>query len=138
MEVLESIVILAAVCLAIVGVVNTLLMFEVLGRRHPSQTFRSLHKWLGWIFIAVTAVFFIFMIPKISHAQAFGPSTAFHAVFGLTLLPLIVWKPLIVRRYKAYMGILPVLGFTIMVVAFLVVALTAGPDIFADILKTSH
>ncbi|MFC1834009.1 DUF6529 family protein [Thermodesulfobacteriota bacterium] len=133
MEVLKWIGVLCGVSLMVLGIVNTLLMFETLGRRGAPGSLRSLHRWLGRIFVFVAVVMFVYMIPRIGHIGQFSVSETFHAVLGLALLPLIVWKILIVRRYKSYMGILPALGFTIMVVTFVAITLTSGPVILSGL-----
>jgi hypothetical protein len=66
------------------------------------------------------------MIPRLANINNFSPYAAFHAVLGLSLLPLAVWKWLIARRYKSYMGAMPGLGFAIMVVTFAALMLTVG------------
>lgn len=133
MEILKWISLILGVSLAGLGIVNTLLMFETLGRRGAPGSLRSLHRWLGRIFVFVAVAQFVYMVPRIGHIGQFSFSQTFHAVLGLTLLPMIVWKILIVRRYKSYMGILPALGFTIMVVTFVAIALTAGPEILSGL-----
>ncbi len=134
MEVLKWIGFICGVSLTGLGIVNTLLMFETLGRRGAPGSLRPLHKWIGWTFVFVAVALFIYMIPRISHISRFPSSTTFHAVLGLALLPMVIWKVLIVRRYKSYMGILPALGFTIMVITFVAVILTTGPEIISEIL----
>ena len=133
MEVLKSIGLILGVSLTALGIVNTLLMFETLGRRGAPGSLRALHGWLGRIFVFVAVALFVYMIPRIGHIGQFSLSETFHAVLALALLPMIVWKVLIVRRYKSYMGILLALGFTIMVITFVAVALTAGPVILSGL-----
>jgi len=50
----------------------------------------------------------------------------FHAYTGLALVMLAVGKVLVARRYKAYAGTLPTLGFGILVCTFLAIMLTSG------------
>jgi len=126
MELLKWISLISGVSLIVLGIVNTALMFETLGRRGGPNILRPLHVWLGRIFVFMAVVLFIYMIPRIANINQFSPYATSHAVLGLSLLPLAVWKWLIATRYKSYMGSLPALGFTIMVVTFAALMLTCG------------
>ncbi len=49
----ESLVIGAAIVTGVVGIVNAVIMFEVLGRKRGSDFLRSLHRWLGLLFTGI-------------------------------------------------------------------------------------
>lgn len=123
--------------LMVLGIVNTLLMFEMLGRRGAPASLRTLHRWLGRIFVLMTVALFIYMTPRLAHINQFTPHATFHAVLGLTLVIMSIWKVLIVWRYKAYMGVMPAFGFTLMVVAFVALMLTSG-HMIAEGLTPEH
>jgi len=101
-------------------------MFEVLGRRSGSKKLRSLHRVLGWVYVAGLAAFFIFMFPRGAELGKFSPQAMFHAYTALALVLLAAAKVLVARRYKAYAGALPTLGFATLACTFLVIMLTSG------------
>jgi|GEM_PF-2815670 len=117
--------------LLLLGAVNTILIFEVLGRRGASDKLRLLHRWLGRIFAVSFLAFFVYMVPRVAHFANFPTHTVFHGVFGLALFPVVLGKVLIVKRYKNYMNSLPVLGFGILLLTFLVIGLGAAPTVFS-------
>lgn len=43
-----------------------------------------------------------------------------------------VWKVLMVWLYMSYIGILPACGFTILLITFVAIALTAGPELLSQ------
>ncbi len=64
METLQRFTPLLGIVLLLVAAVNSLVMFEVLGRRTRSQNLRSFHRVLGWIYLAGLAGFFVYMFPR--------------------------------------------------------------------------
>ena len=61
----ESLILAGAIILAVLGIVNTLLIVEILGRRGGPQIFKTAHRWLGRLFMILFSAFFVYMIPRI-------------------------------------------------------------------------
>jgi hypothetical protein len=126
---------IVGVGLLVVGVVNAILMFEVLGGPKGAKSLREVHRWLGWIFVVVFVLFFIFMLPRAAHFGSFPVFAVLHAFVGMTLLPIVVAKPLVARRYKTYMGSMPELGFIILVGTFVLIMLSGGHMLIEALVK---
>lgn len=133
MDIVQWISFISGLTLILLAIVNAALMFETLSRRGGNDGLRTLHVWFGRIFVLMVVALFIYMIPRISNIHHFSPYATAHAVLGLALLPLAVWKLLIARRYKSYKGALPALGFGIMVATFAALTLTCGHLIAAGL-----
>ena len=123
------------IVLFLIGTANTVIMFEVLGRKGTPGSFRSLHRRLGNVFALGVIGFFIYMFPRAAHFGSFNPIQTVHAVLGTALVPLIVAKFLVARRYKAYWGAFPELGFIMSVVTFIVILLSSGHEIAEKLFK---
>jgi hypothetical protein len=119
----------AGFVLVTAAAVNTVLMCETLGRRGAPGSFRVIHRWLGWVIVAGFVGFLIYMLPRAANFTAIYPHDIIHASLGFALLPAMVGKVLVVRRYKSYMGGLPTLGFAMFVALFVLIMLTAGYDL---------
>jgi hypothetical protein len=114
------------VILMLIGIVNPILMYELLGRRAKSPSFRRVHRWLGWVFVAGFFGLFAYMLPRIAGLEKFPVFALLHAVVGLALVPFVMAKVLVARRYTAYASSMPWLGFLILVGTLIVIMLTAG------------
>lgn len=125
----------AGMVLLVIGIANTAIMFEVLGRKGAPGSFRSLHRILGWIFVLGVIGFIIYMFPRAAHLAKFNASQALHAALGTALVPLAVAKFLVSRRYKAYMGSFPEMGFIILAVTVVVIMLSVGHQIAAGVFE---
>ncbi|MEW6349163.1 MAG: hypothetical protein AB1646_08880 [Thermodesulfobacteriota bacterium] len=127
--------IVLAIVLVAIGVIAAVLMLEVLGRpgraENPSGK-RAIHRLLGWVFIVLYLIMFVWMLPKAAwYSEQNEPysSRAFaHIFLALSLVPLLVAKVATVRRYKAFMQSAPLMGVLIASLTYLLVALTAGHD----------
>ncbi len=111
---------------ALIGLINPLLMGEVLGRPNGSETLRGLHRWLGRLFVLGFLAFFVYMAPRAAYLSNFPVYEAMHAILGFTLLPLILAKYLASVRYKKYMNSLGTLGLTIAALVFTLICLSSG------------
>lgn len=129
MEALRIVSGIAGLGLLGLGIINALLMCEVLGRRGGSGSHRSAHRWLGRLFLVITLVLFAYMFPRVAHLGQFPTYAVFHAVAGMALAVLVVTKYLIVVRYKSYMSSLPTYGFIIIFTTFIVIFLSSLHDI---------
>lgn len=135
METLQRFSPILGIVLLLVAIVTAVAMFEVLGRRSASQKFRSLHRVLGWVYLVGLAGFFAYMFPRGAEFGKFVPQAMFHAYTALALVVLAAGKVLVARRYKAYAGALPTLGFATLLSTFLVIMLTSGEWIAQWIIK---
>ncbi len=126
MEILQRLSPILGIVLLLVATVTAVAMFEVLGRRSASKKFRSLHRVLGWIYFAGLSGFFVCMFPRGAEFGKFAPQAMFHAYTALALVVLALGKVLVARRYKAYAGVLPTLGFATLLCTFVVIMLTSG------------
>ena len=106
METLRRLSPVLGLVLLLIATVNSTAMFEVLGRRTGSKKLRSLHRVLGWVYLAGLAGFFAYMFPRGAEFDKFAPQAMFHAYTGLALVMLAAAKVLVARRYKAYAGAL--------------------------------
>jgi hypothetical protein len=118
-----------------VGMVATILMFEVLGRHGANPSFRLIHRWLGRSFVFIFLIFLIYMLPRAAYFASLPIYEMLHALLGLALFPLVVAKVLVVRRYKSFMGSLPTLGFVILLDTFLIIMLSSGYFLIRSMFK---
>lgn len=99
MPMLKSISLYGGCGLIAQAIVNTVLMFETLRRRGTPETLRFLRRRLGRIFAIVAVAQFVYKNPRLTFMAQFEIPEMFHATLGLVLLPLVIWKVLIVTRY---------------------------------------
>ena len=103
-------------------------MLSLLGGK-PEESLRSTLKWahrvFGGIFSIGYLVFTLLMIPKYQGNTPFlSSSIATHAYLAVILFPILFIKHYIVRIAKKYYPALPYIGITILVISFLMVAIT--------------
>ena len=123
---------------ALIGVLFVLLavgavwlMFD--GSRSAPQSDRAqrmigAHRVAGYLFIALFCIMMWFMILKIKDRPDELPAPSmFHALIAVVMAPLLFIKVLVARYYRKHTSILVPLGLTIFVLAFVLVATTAGP-----------
>lgn len=126
----ESVIVAGAITLAVIGTVNTVLMFEVLGRRGGPDIFKWMHRWLGRVFLVLFTALFIYMLPRIAFLANVPVNFLVHGFLAMIVFILLIGKFLVVRRYKVYMSSLPLLGVYIMLGSILVVMSSAGIEVF--------
>src|SRR5260370_34840431 len=86
------------------------------------------HRVAGYLFIALFCIMTWFMILKIKDRPDELPAPSMvHALIAIVMAPLLFIKVLVARYYKNHTAILVPLGLTIFVLAFVLVATTAGP-----------
>jgi ferredoxin-NADP reductase/mono/diheme cytochrome c family protein len=86
------------------------------------------HRMAGYLFIALFCLMTWFMILKIKDRPDDLPLPSMvHALLAILMAPLLFIKVLVARYYKNHTTILVPLGLTIFVLAFVLVATTAGP-----------
>src|SRR5579872_2285984 len=88
----------------------------------------ALHRIGGYLFIVLFCVMCFFMIARLRAAGSdSSATTAIHLGLAMILSPLLFVKVLVARYYKNQHGLLMPIGLTIFVLAFVLIASTAGP-----------
>ena len=114
-----------------VGGLNVWLVLEAWSRvkgANASSRMLALHRIGGYLFIALFCVMAYFMIARLQNAGGDTPATVtVHVALAMILSPLLFIKVLIARYYKNQHALLLPIGLTIFVLAFVLIAITAGP-----------
>ena len=93
-----------------------------------SSRMLTLHRIGGYVFIALFCVMTYFMLSRLRSGGADTSATvAIHLALAMILSPLLFIKVLIARYYRNQQGLLLPIGLTIFVLAFVLIASTAGP-----------
>ena len=88
----------------------------------------AFHRIGGYLFIALFCVMAYFMVARLRQSAGDNsPTVTLHLALAMILSPLLFIKVLIARYYKNQHGVLMPLGLTIFVLAFVLIASTAGP-----------
>jgi hypothetical protein len=115
----------------LIGACAVWLMFDA--SRSTPQSDRSVrliraHRIAGYLFVALFCLMTWFMILKIKdRADDLPLPSMLHGLIAIVLAPLVAIKVAVARYYKKHTTILVPLGLTIFVLAFVLVATTAGP-----------
>ncbi|MEW6355816.1 MAG: hypothetical protein AB1696_05810 [Planctomycetota bacterium] len=92
-----------------------------------SQIMLWAHRAFGAVFMIGYVVFLGIMIDLYQEdAPILSRPIMVHAALGILLLPILLFKELIVRFFKKYYIALPYVGMTIFCIAFAAVAMTGG------------
>ncbi len=120
---------LAALFILLAGAA-VLIMLEISGRTadHTKKTiWISVHKILGYLFISLFVLMLGFMINKVAGLQEeLSPRAVVHTILALILVPIILFKILIVRRHPRLTSLLPFLGIAIFTLSTGLTGITAG------------
>ena len=112
------------------GIVSVLSMLALMGRAErkvSGPTLRRIHRTAGVIFLILTLVISYVCIKYLaSFGGGLTARPVFHAVLALALFIVLLLKITIVRFYREFLRIVPTLGLTVFVLAFLVVGTSAG------------
>ena len=123
--------IVLGVAFVVLGGINVWLVLEAWSRvkaAKASARMLALHRIGGYLFIALFCVMAYFMIARIRNGDGnASPTVTLHLALAMVLSPLLFIKVLIARYYKNQHGLLMPIGLTIFVLAFVLVASTAGP-----------
>jgi ferredoxin-NADP reductase len=115
----------------LLGGVNVWLVLESWSRvkaANASSRMLTLHRIGGYLFIALFCVMTYFMVARLRGGGADTSATVtVHLALAMVLSPLLFIKVLIARYYKNQHSLLMPIGLTIFVLAFVLVASTAGP-----------
>ncbi len=115
----------------LLGALNVWLIFHAsraLTTSRMSQRLIQAHRLGGYLFIALFCLMSYFMgLRTTDLSDELSGRALIHVLVAMSLLPLLFVKVLIARYYKSYYSALTSLGVIIFCLAFLLVALTAGP-----------
>jgi ferredoxin-NADP reductase/mono/diheme cytochrome c family protein len=115
----------------LIGGLNVWLVLEAWSRMKTAKTssrMLTLHRVGGYLFIALYCVMAYFMVARLgTDGSESSPTVTVHLVLALILSPLLFIKVLIARYYKNQHTLLLPIGLTIFVLAFVLIASTAGP-----------
>ncbi|MFH0958772.1 MAG: DUF6529 family protein [Pseudomonadota bacterium] len=131
----DSFILGGAIVLGVIGIFNTIVMFEVLGRKRGSDFLKSLHRWLGIVFTGIFTGLFVYMFPRLAFFSNVPVNFLLHGLIAIIVFVLLVAKLCVVRRYKAYAGSVPLLGFYVMLGTMLVVLTSAALELLK---QSSH
>jgi ferredoxin-NADP reductase len=113
------------------GGVNVWLVLEAWSRvkaAKASSRMLALHRIGGYLFIALFCVMSYYMLARLRTGDTDTSATVtLHLALAMLLSPLLFIKVLIARYYKNQHGLLMPIGLTIFVLAFVLIASTAGP-----------
>src|ERR1700758_4474737 len=116
---------------ALLGAVNVWLIFHAsrtITATGTSQRLIRAHRLGGYLFIALFCVMTYFMLLRSADSsEELSLRATIHVLIAMSLVPLLFVKVLIARYYKTYYSALTSLGLIIFSLAFILVALTAGP-----------
>jgi ferredoxin-NADP reductase/mono/diheme cytochrome c family protein len=114
----------------VLGGINVWLVLEAWARvkaANGSSRMLALHRIGGYLFIGLFFVMAYFMVARLRNGGADSPTVSIHLALAMILSPLLFIKVLIARYYKTQQGLLMPIGLTIFVLAFVLIASTAGP-----------
>ena len=121
--------ILAFVALAL-GMLTAAVMLSLQGRPQAPENpgrLRAIHRVSGYLFLSLVVVLAVLGAVILRGARDALPLRGVvHWVLGTLLLLLVLLKVILVRQYKKFMKMAPALGLTILVLVFLVAAVSAG------------
>lgn len=114
----------------LIGAVTTLLMLELRGNprdKEQNQRLMKSHRMLGYLFIIIFILMTVLMINKAStYQEELSPRAILHITLGVLMIPLLLIKVLIVRRFKRLGSYLLGFGIAIFLAAFVLNSVSAG------------
>lgn len=84
-------------------------------------------------FVLSFLVLLAFMLPRIRSLATFPTHILLHSVIALAIVPLVVGKYLVVKRYRNFSGSAALIGFIVATGTLLVVAMVVGPSLFSKL-----
>jgi ferredoxin-NADP reductase/mono/diheme cytochrome c family protein len=129
----SSISVWLGVAFVLIGAINVCLILQVSARVRDTKASTRLvaaHRIGGYLFIALFCVMGYFMVARLADVNAGASSGAMiHLTLAMVLSPLIFVKVLIARYYKSYYSLLMPIGLVIFVLSFVLIGITAGPEL---------
>src|SRR6266436_7668774 len=124
------------IAFVLIGAINVWLILQASARVRDAKASTRLiaaHRIGGYVFIALFCVMGYFMVARLGDvAGGAPPSTTIHLTLAMVLSPLLFVKVLVARYYKSYYSFLMPIGLLIFVLAFVLVAITAGPHLIRN------
>ncbi|RWX52015.1 Quinohemoprotein amine dehydrogenase A, alpha subunit, heme binding [Candidatus Electrothrix marina] len=122
---------IAGLAATLTGACAMLLMLELRGNpRKDSKANQRLiraHKVTGYIFIVFFIVIFAVMLSKAgTYQEEFSSRTILHISLALLVIPLLLFKILIIRRFRRFEKQIPGIGLAVFLALFLLNSMTAG------------
>jgi mono/diheme cytochrome c family protein len=122
---------IAGLAATLTGACAMLLMLEMRGNpgkdSKANQRLIKAHKVTGYIFIAFFIIILAIMLSKAaSYQEEFSPRTILHISLALLVIPLLLFKILIIRRFKRFERQIPGIGLAVFLSLFLLNSMTAG------------
>jgi mono/diheme cytochrome c family protein len=124
---LKSLLALLVLCLSLIGIFT---MFEVFGRtekKYNIETLKKIHRLNGILFLAVSLVIAWLCIDFVVKTKA-EPSArgAFHAVFAVSVIFILILKILFATVYRQFYGKLQTLGLILAFASFGMIGTSGG------------
>lgn len=114
----------------IIGACAMFIMLELRGNpkdKLVNQRLMKTHRIFGYLFVVIFIIMLFLMIQKVStYQEEFSPRAILHIALGSILIPLIIIKILIVRRFKRLGSHLLGIGIAVFITAFVLNSVTAG------------
>ncbi len=122
---------IAGLVATLTGACAMLLMLELRGNSRKdsamNQRLIMAHKVTGYIFIVLLLGILVVMLSKIGlYQDELPPRTILHISLALLVLPLLVFKILIIRRFKRFKNQVPGIGLAVFLALFLLNSMSAG------------
>ncbi len=129
---------LGGVAFVALAAVSVLTMFEASRPARAPQTRSRLlvaHRVAGYLFVIVLLVMVWTMLPRLAGTDSseLPSSIVVHVTCVLALVPMLVSKITIARRYKHSHSLLAPLGLAILTISFVIVAVPAVPTILRSL-----
>jgi ferredoxin-NADP reductase len=127
------------IAFVILAATNVVVMLEITrpSRRATSRSrLIALHRVSGYLFVILFCIMAYSMSQRLTGSGITGDLPAYlvlHIVLVFVLVPLLLLKILVVRRYKQSQSSLKALGITIFVISFLLVAI----PVFSELLRSA-
>jgi ferredoxin-NADP reductase len=118
------------VAFVLLGGINVWLVLEAWSRVKAAKArarMLTLHRIGGYLFLTLFCVMTYYMTARLRDGVENSATVTLHLALAMMLSPLLFLKTLIARYYKNHHNLLLPLGLTIFVLAFVLVASTAGP-----------
>lgn len=119
-----------SVIFLLVGIATVVSMLTLMGktdRKANPTVLRRLHKIFGAVFLILFLIISYYCLRYVKMVgDALSVRAVIHGVLALTLFGVLILKIGIVQFFKGFMGLVPAVGMIILVLAFLVVATSAG------------
>ncbi len=119
-----------AIFFLLAGFIAVISMLNLLGKKErkvSDKVLRRLHKSMGCVFAVLLLVISILCVKYWASAgDQISTRAVFHSVLAFAVIIVFVFKLLIVRFYKQFLKLVPVMGLTVFALSFIVFKTSAG------------